>query len=172
VLNAGRLEAGETYEQRISLRAADQTGAYKGRATAITDKLTVRSSQNTVDIVKPQLKLTMNGPEKEFVDRPLTYQMTVENVGDGPALETLVRMETPGNIERMTFAGQEMTQNGNEFAIGRLDPGESRDLSVTFNLSEPREITTKATAAAYCADEPRQQVATLVAPPYGLRSLT
>jgi hypothetical protein len=111
------LEAGETYEQRISLRAADQTGAYKGRATAITDKLTVRSSQNTVDIVKPQLKLTMNGPEKEFVDRPLTYQMTVENVGDGPALETLVRMETPGNIERMTFAGQEMTQNGNEFAI-------------------------------------------------------
>jgi uncharacterized repeat protein (TIGR01451 family) len=163
-VTADPLEAGETYEQRIPLRIADQqTGRYEGAATAKTGDLTARSSKSTIQIVQPKLDLTLSGPQREFLDRPLTYHVHVENTGDGPALDTQVAMQIPDDAERLTFSGSNVQREGETFLLGRIDPGESRDFSFTFNMSEPTDLSAQATAQALCAEAAQAQMNTQIA---------
>lgn len=163
-ITADPLAAGQQYEQQIPLRIKDQqTGRYQGAATAKTGDLTARSSQSSVQIVKPKLELTLNGPQREFLDRPLTYHVHVENTGDGPARDTKVAVQMPDNAERITFSGPNIQRDGNAFSLGRLTPGESRDFSFTFNMTEPAKLSTQATAQAYCAEAAQAQMTTQIA---------
>jgi uncharacterized repeat protein (TIGR01451 family) len=158
------LEAGEKYEQQIPVRIVEQqTAHYQGAATATTGDLTARSSQSTVQIVQPKLNLTLNGPQREFLDRPITYNVHVENSGDGPARDTQVMVQMPDNAERITFSGADVEYEDNAFLLGDLKAGESRDFSITFNMAEPAELSTQAKAQAYCAEAVQGQVKTQIA---------
>jgi uncharacterized repeat protein (TIGR01451 family) len=158
------LGQGETYEQRIPLRvASQQTGRYEGSATAKTGELTARSSKDPVEIVQPELTMSVNGPQREFIDRPVTYNVQVENTGDGPAMDTRVAMQLPDSAERISVSGQNVQREGNAFILGRIDPGDSRQFSVTFNVTEPTQVAAQATAQAYCVQEQQAQIATQIA---------
>ena len=162
-ITADSLKAGEKYEQQIPVRIANQqTGSYQGVATATTGGLTARSSQSTIQIVQPKLDLALNGPQREFLDRSLTYNVHVENSGDGPAVDARVVMQLPENAERVTFSGSGVEHDGEAFQLGDLKPGESRDFSVTFNISEPAELSTQAMAEAYCAEAVQAQMNTQI----------
>lgn len=163
-LTVAPLEAGETYEQQIPLHvAAQQTGRYEGFATAKTGPLTARSPQDPIEIVNPELNLTVQGPQREFIDRAVTYHIRVENTGNGPALNTRVAMQLPDSAQRISVSGQDIQREGNEFIIGRIDPGASREFSVNFNVTEPTTISTQATAQAYCAQEQQAKMSTQIA---------
>jgi uncharacterized repeat protein (TIGR01451 family) len=163
-ITADPLDSGQQYEQTIPVDIVDQqTGRYQGSATATTGDLTARSSQSTVQIVQPKLELTLNGPQQEFLDRPITYHVHVENAGDGPALDTQVAMQMPDNAQRITYSGGDIQNEGNTFLLGRLNPGESRDFSITFNMGRPAEFATQATAQAFCAAAAQARINTQIA---------
>jgi len=163
-LTVAPLDAGETYTQRIPLRVtSQQTGRYEGAATAKTGELTARSSKAPIEIVKPDLKMTVNGPQREYIDRPITYNVQVENTGDGPAPNTRVVMQLPDSAERISVSGQNVQREDNAFMLGRIDPGASRQFSVTFNVIEPTKVSAQTTAQAYCAQEQQAQMTTQIA---------
>lgn len=153
------LEAGETAEQRVQLRA-EGTGQYSGRAIAAAQDLQVQSGKAQVAVYKAQLELAVNGPRREYINRPIRYEATVTNTSSVAALETVLAIEAAEGARNMTVTGGELDGDSEHVLIGRLEPGESRTIGVTFTGGGPGQLATQFTAGAYCAQETTQRFQT------------
>jgi len=90
VLEAGTLGAGETRRFSIKLRAV-KTGAYVGKALATSAAgLKAESEPTTTNVRQPALSITKSGPHRQYLGRPVAYEISVFNKGDGPAQNTIV----------------------------------------------------------------------------------
>ena len=158
-LTVEKLDGGETIERRVSINAADQA-RYQGRATATTGELEVNSESDSIRILKPELDVSIDGPQKDYLGRPIQYHVRVENTSDAPALDTVVTLNSGENLNNMTVSRQKMEREGNQFMIGRLEAGESKEFSVTFDAEQPGKITNRVVASAYCAAEKSQEITT------------
>ncbi|MFW5639858.1 MAG: PRC-barrel domain-containing protein [Thermodesulfobacteriota bacterium] len=158
-LTLDRLDSGETVERRVSINA-DEQARYEGRATASTDQLEVKSDTDSIVIMKPELDVSIDGPREDYLGRPIQYHVRVENTSDAPALDTVVTLNSGDNLNNMSVSRQKMERDGNQFMIGKLEAGESREFSVSFDAEEPGKVTNTVTAKAYCAEEKSQEIAT------------
>ncbi len=144
------LGSGQKVEKQVMIKAGEPT-EFSGRASATTGKLTVHSDRSGVRLVKPELALSMDGPMKEYLGRSLTYKIRLENTSDIPAFKTVVKLSLPQPIKNMTTSTQKVEMEGDQFDIGRLDGGESREFSVTYDATDIGKLTIEAAANAYCA---------------------
>lgn len=161
-LTVEKLEQGKSAESRVAI-SADSAARYEGRATATSGQMKAKSNSGSIVIMKPELDVSIDGPSEEFLGRPLQYHIRVENTSDAPALDTVVTMEAGTNLHNMSVSRQKMKREGNQFMIGELKAGESREFTVSFDAEEPGEITNSVTAKAYCAQEKSEKVTTKVA---------
>jgi uncharacterized repeat protein (TIGR01451 family) len=162
-MNVGRLQPGETWTDTARLdNPGEETGQFRNTAVAMTDELKVESNAQGVNFYCPKLDVSIDGPTKEYVDRPITYEVTVKNTSDVPALDTEVDFQRPQGVSQMTVSSQRIERSGNDFLIGRLEPNSQRSFSVTFDRTQPGEIASAVTANAYCADMVKDRVSTQV----------
>ena len=81
----GDLAEGQAKEVTVKL-AANQVGDFTSRAvTEGQDELRAQSNQTTTAVRQPKLTVKIAGPESEYVDERVTYQVTVKNEGEAPA---------------------------------------------------------------------------------------
>jgi uncharacterized repeat protein (TIGR01451 family) len=175
----GRLGPGE--QQRFSVNlAAQRTGELTLPAMAVTeDGMEVRAEappQPTI-IWAPNLDVQIQGPEMEFMERPIEYIAIIRNGGDGPALNTQLHLDFQGQA-RLVSASHPMRTGpgaqqrgpgrdgpmprGNIISLGDIPPGEGTEVRFILESREPGSIQVAALATALCAEQPAQRIVTEV----------
>ncbi len=82
------------------------------------------------NVLAPQLAVEKRGPEASYVGQDIEYQIRVTNTGSGPAYDVCLTEVLPQGCEMCP--GPDGAAPSANWAIGDLQPGESRD--VTFVL--------------------------------------
>jgi uncharacterized repeat protein (TIGR01451 family) len=147
----GELPAGETMERSVMLRA-EQPGEYTSFATLTSEASKVRSRKQPVRFLAPQLDIRVDAPSQEYVGRDVPVRVAVRNTSNVPAMETAIRINDLQALSRVSLSTQEAQMEGDVIEIGRLNPGETRELTVMFYADQPMEMSLNAAATAYCAD--------------------
>ncbi|MBN1361528.1 MAG: DUF11 domain-containing protein [Sedimentisphaerales bacterium] len=153
VLDAGTLASGESRRFSIKLRAT-RTGAYINKAIATSASGLKAESEATLTTVRqPTLVLTKSGPQRQFLGRSLTYEITVVNKGDGPARDTVVEdMIPPGVTSVEATSGAQFSGSKLIWQLGTLEPNVSKTVRVSYMPTKEGDVMATATATAYCAE--------------------
>ncbi|UCG47390.1 MAG: DUF11 domain-containing protein [Phycisphaerales bacterium] len=153
VLNAGTLNAGDSRQFEAELRAT-KTGSFTSKATASSKSgLSAESGQTTTIVGQPLLTISQTGPERQYLGRPVTYEITVTNKGDISAKNTVIECAIPSGVTSIkATAGAKLTGSSIVWEIGTLTPNGSRAVRVSYSPTQETTITNKATANAYCAE--------------------
>jgi uncharacterized repeat protein (TIGR01451 family) len=153
VLEAGTLAAGESRRFSIKLRAA-KVGTYINKATATSATgLQAESEATLTNVRQPVLTITKSGPRRQFLGRPVTYEMTVTNRGDGPAQNTMIEdIIPPGVTSIEATAGAQSSGSKLIWELGTLQPNTSKTVRVSYTPTREGELMATATASAYCAE--------------------
>ena len=116
---------------------ASKPGRYASMAVATWQGTRVESDMPATMVSKPVLAISGSGPEKEYMGRPLTYDITVTNSGDGIAKDTVVEAWLPesAKFESATESGQytHMSPGKVTWHLGQLAPDATKKVRVTFS---------------------------------------
>jgi uncharacterized repeat protein (TIGR01451 family) len=80
----GALRAGETRSMDLVL-TAQKAGKVINALTARADGNLQVQQQVEFEVIAPGLQVSVDGPEKRYLERPATYQVSVQNPGTAPA---------------------------------------------------------------------------------------
>jgi uncharacterized repeat protein (TIGR01451 family) len=163
VFEAGTLGAGQTREFTIDLRPT-RTGTYTSKAVAqSTTDLKAESFETTTVVSLPVLSISKTGPEKLYIGRPVTYEITVTNTSDVPARDAVVEDTIPeGMTSVKATAGAKLSASKLVWEIGTLAPKSSESLRISYVPTKPGALVNDATASAYCAEPVTASVRTYV----------
>lgn len=136
---------------------ASKCGKHASKAAAMSRGVgTAESNMTETAVRQPSLTINETCPAEQYIGRPLTYEITVTNEGDGIAKETVIEAMVPEGIrfKSATAEGRFMHSSpGMVFwNIGTLQPNSTRKVSMTFDFDGAGTFTSKAVAKAYCAD--------------------
>lgn len=151
-IDAGSLGAGESKTLSLNAKVA-KTGQYTNKATARADNgLTSESAPVSVTVRQPILAITKAGPEKQFIGRPITFEINVTNKGDAVARDLVVTDTLPAGakFESATDGGRAAAGKV-QWALGELAPGASKKMSVTLSGQTAGVLKNDVTAQARCA---------------------
>lgn len=153
VLDAGTLTAGESRRFSIKLRAT-RTGAYVSKAVATSASgLRAESEAAPITVRQPILTLVKSGPQRQFLGRPLTYEITVLNKGDGAARDTIIEDIIPPAVTSVeATSGAQFSGSKLIWQLGTLEPNVSKTVKVSYMPTREGDVMATATASAYCAE--------------------
>ena len=80
----GTLKPGESRQLQLPLRAV-RAGNVNNVLTAKAEANLRAEERTTLEVVAPQLDVTMEGPKRRFLERQATYTVSVSNPGTAPA---------------------------------------------------------------------------------------
>ena len=163
VLDAGTLAAGESRRFSIKLRA-NKTGAFVNKAVATSAAgLKAESEATLTNVRQPVLSITKSGPKRQYLGRPLTYEITVVNTGDGPARDTMIEDIVPPGVTAIeATAGAQSTGSKLVWELGTLEPNVSKTVRVSYTPAKEGDVMATATATAYCAETVTDSVRTSI----------
>lgn len=152
-LPAGDLGSGQSKEFNLTLKA-DRPGRYANVASAqAASGLTARTGEVATVVRQPVLEIAKRGPERVFVGRPATFEITVSNRGDAPAANTVIEDPVPTGATFVSATdGGRVVGNTVQWNLGSLAAGASRTVSVTMNVPGIGSIRNVASAKATCAN--------------------
>jgi uncharacterized repeat protein (TIGR01451 family) len=159
-IDVGTLEAGDTKTFPLVVEATS-TGEFTNRARVTSEDGLEREAVYTVTVREPRLEITKSGPTRDFIGAPLDYEITVTNVGDAAARDTVLTESMPRSAEFESAtvdgraAGDRVT-----WTLGTLNRGESRTVSVRMRVHNEGRFTNTATATAYCAEDVHSEATT------------
>lgn len=159
----GTLAPGESRDYIINTRAQD-TGMFRSKARVRADGgLRGESLATETIVVQPQLSISKDGPEKEYIGRKVTYTISVTNNGDAPATDTILEDKVPAGVTNIQ-ASHNGTVRGNSIVwdLGTIGIDRSKDVSISYIPSRTGSFTSKATAMAVCAEGVTASIATSI----------
>ncbi len=149
----GTLASGEskTYEVKAM---ASSTGTFKSAATATAGNgLEASADATTTVVVAPELAISSDCSETQYLGRNMTFNFNIENTGNGEAASTVASASIPaGSTLVRSSAGGQVQGNRVVWNFGTLAAGADRDFSITVKASDTGSYTSSATANADCAD--------------------
>ena len=163
VLDAGTLMAGQSQQFSAELRAT-KTGDYVSKATATsTMGLRAESATTTTAVTQPILAVLKTGPERQYIGRPVTYQITVTNKSDVAARNTVIEDMIPQGVNAVRgTSGAKLLGPKLVWEIGTLEPGTSETVKISFTPEKAGTLINSATASAYCTEAVTSTVRTVV----------
>jgi uncharacterized repeat protein (TIGR01451 family) len=163
IFEAGTLGPGQTREFTIDLRPT-RTGTYMSKAVAqSTMEQRAESFETTTVVSLPVLSISKTGPEKLYIGRPVTYEITVTNTSDVPARDAVVEDTIPeGMTSVKATAGAKLSASKLVWEMGTLAPKTSETLRISYVPTKPGALVNDATASAYCAEPVTASVRTFV----------
>ncbi len=149
----GTLAAGTARDISVVAKA-QQSGTYTNSAVALADgNIKVQSPAATTVVKQPKLSVTKTGPEVQYIDRNVTYEISVTNTGDWPAFNTLIEDEIPAGVSFVSAGqGGVLIQNKVMWKVARLNPGATAKTSVTYMPKNIGTVVDTVRASAVCAD--------------------
>ncbi|MBT3378412.1 MAG: DUF11 domain-containing protein [Lentisphaerae bacterium] len=151
VFPVGNLMPGQTQELSATAKAT-KTGKFaipvKGDAAG---GLTADAAPATVTVKEPKLTITKQAPKRLYLGRQMTYEITVKNVGDAPADNTVVTDTLPAGVNFISASDGGVHSVGTvKWALGALYPNKSKALTVTVSASGVGDLRNVAKAEAVC----------------------
>lgn len=150
--DAGTLEPGQSKRAHFNVKAATR-GNYPVRAIATGEGNLRAEAACTTVIRQPELMVTKTGPEKRYLGRPATFEITVMNRGDAPARDVMLTDVLPPGMV-LTQASDGPRHNGGELVwrLGTLNPDASKTVTVTVQCNESGVFRNDTVARAYCTE--------------------
>jgi uncharacterized repeat protein (TIGR01451 family) len=102
---------------------------------------------------QPIVSITKSCPDLRYLGRDVTFEITVTNRGDGPALNVVVRDTVTGGLQFLE-ADSKGVREGDVIVwhLGTLEAGQARTLKTTMRCNQIGKVTNSATVS-YCAEE-------------------
>jgi uncharacterized membrane protein len=97
-LEIGTLLSGQSRRFELVL-GAEQAGPIENVMTARADANLQVQASCEFEVIAPQLRVHVKGPEKRFLERPATYQVDVENPGTAPAKDVQLVTHLPKGLK-------------------------------------------------------------------------
>lgn len=150
--DVGILEPGQSKKFTAVLRAA-KAGTYTSKPTANSSAgYKVESTASTTAVRQPVLSVSKQGPERQYIGRSVTYEITVANMGDGVAKNTTVEDVIPPGVANITASeGGRVSGSKVTWQVGPIAPNHYKKVSVTYTVQAAGDYSSAATATAYCA---------------------
>jgi uncharacterized repeat protein (TIGR01451 family) len=161
-IDAGTLAEGESKEFTVTLKA-DKTGKYENTATASSSRGLKAEASSVTQVRQPILEIDKTGPEKRYLGRSVTYEITVANKGDAPANDLVIRDRLPAGVKFLSASGNGTAENRRvQWSLGTVEPGDSRKVSVTVMPESAKTISNTAIVSAECAEGVRASARTQI----------
>jgi uncharacterized repeat protein (TIGR01451 family) len=93
----GTLRAGETRELELVL-FAEKAGKTVNVLSARADGNLQVQQQVEFEVIAPELTVDVSGPERRYLERPATYEVSVENPGTAPAHDVQIITKLPKGL--------------------------------------------------------------------------
>lgn len=153
MFEVGTLVAGQSHQFSTLLRAT-RTGTYLNKAIASSASgLLAESAPTVTNVRQPKLRIVKTGPKRHYLSRPLAYEITVTNEGDGPAKNTIIEDTIPAGVTSIeATAGAKLSGSKLVWELGTLVPNASRKMRVSYMPTRAGTLANSATASAYCAE--------------------
>jgi len=163
VFDVGTLAEGQSQQFSAELRAT-KTGKYFSKAVASSTSAPTAESEETMTTVGlPVLTIMNNGPNWQYIGRPITYEITVANKSDVPAKNTVIEDSIPeGATSVEASKGAKLSGSKLVWELGTLAPDTSKKVHVTYTPTEAGMLTNSAIATAYCSEPVSALVRTTV----------
>jgi len=133
---------------------AMRIGKFTNTANARADgNLTAKSGEIWTTVTKPVLSLEKTGTKQTYMGRPITYDMTLRNTGNGEARDVVVTESIPAGTKFLQ-ASEGGRQDGSvvRWNLGSMAPGATRSFSLKVSSEDSAKVRSTTTANAYCAD--------------------
>jgi uncharacterized repeat protein (TIGR01451 family) len=163
VFDVGTLTEGQSQQFSAELRA-NKTGKYFSKAVASSTSAPTAESEETMTTVGlPVLAIMNNGPERQYIGRTLTYEITVTNKSNVPAKNTVIEDNIPeGSTSIEASQGAKLSGLKLVWELGTLEPGTSKKVHVSYTPNKAGTLTNGAIATAYCSEPVIAAVKTIV----------
>ncbi|MHC4072685.1 MAG: hypothetical protein ACYSWW_23210 [Planctomycetota bacterium] len=163
VFDAGTLMSGQSQQFSVELRAT-QIGEYISSAVATsTTGLRTESSATNTAVGQPILAIRKTGPERQYIGRPITYEITVTNKSDVSARNTVIEDIIPeGVVSVKGTAGAKLMGPKLVWELGTLEPDASKTVRLSLTPTAAGTVINSASASAYCAEAVTSTVRTSV----------
>lgn len=151
--DAGTLGADQSRQFTAELRAI-QTGTFTSSAVASsTTGLRVESAATTTSVGQPILTISKIGPERIYIGRPASYEITITNNSDVPAKNAILEDTIPDGVTGVkATAGAKLSGLKLIWELGTLEPNASKNVRINYTPTRAGTLTNTATATAYCAE--------------------
>ncbi len=117
----GTLRPGESRRMELLL-TAEQAGKITNVMTARADANLQVEASCEFEVIAPELRLSVDGPKKRYLERPATYHVSVDNPGTASAKEVELITKLPRGLQFVSANN-----------MGEYDPGSH---SVHWSLAE------------------------------------
>lgn len=143
---------------------AQRAGRFENKATASgAGGITAASGVVATVVRQPILKIEKSCPNREFIGRPLNYEITVTNTGDGVARDAIIDDAIPSGLRFVSAdAGGRFVDGKVIWSLGDLDPKATRTVTMRLSTEEAGTYRNTATAQAYCATPVSDSCQTIV----------
>lgn len=156
----GSLDSGQSQRFVKEFKAA-KPGTYKIQAKATANGGLEDMDEASVVLKNCELQLSLDGPEKVYITKDATYNLTVKNVGNGVAKNAMVRLSTSPIVSFSSATGGGSVQGSDVvWNLGSLNPNESKSLSMTGIGQTKGVYNAQATASAYCCGDVSKSTST------------
>ena len=161
--DVGTLAAGQSRAFTTTLKAS-KIGSYVNKAVATSASGLKSESQTKTTVRQPVLAITKTGPDKRYIGRPVSYDITVTNKGNATAEKLVVEDMIPAGVGSISASdGGRLADGKVVWNLGNLAAGASRKVSVKFTPMKAGIVTDTAIASAICAEGVRASAKTSVA---------
>lgn len=96
--NVGDLKPNETRTINLTMTAI-RAGKFVNSLTATADPGLNAESRFDMEVVAPQLKMTVQGPTRRFLEREGSYKLAISNPGTASATHVAMRVQLPNGLE-------------------------------------------------------------------------
>lgn len=149
--DAGNLGAGQTRSFTANLKPT-KTGSFVNKASVAAEGgLAAESAPVTTTVRQPVLAITKTGPERVFIGRNATYEITVTNTGDAPAVGTTIEDTISGGSFVSASDGGAHSAGKVTWNLGTLAPKAVKKLTLALSCAGASgAMTNTAMARAAC----------------------
>lgn len=152
-IDVGSLPVGGHKTFSIDLKAT-RTGEFTNTACATADRNCYSQSSATVKVVGTELALMASAPADGYICTRIPYQISVTNKGDIPAKDVILVDCIDGKfkIEEVSDGGKVMKGNRVAWALGTMQPGETRTVCLFLSSTVEGVIGSTFEVTGRCVD--------------------
>lgn len=146
----GSLAPGETRRLELLL-TAEQAGRVKNTMTAKADAGLHVEASCEFEVVAPDLHVTVEGPDRRFLERPATYQVSIENPGTAPAKDVQLVTHLPKGLQFVSannLGEYDAAQHSVYWSLAELPANERGTVELVALPVEPGQHTLQVSTKA------------------------
>ncbi len=153
----GTLKPGETRELELGLTASE-AGDITNVIAAHAEANLEAEAKTEIEVVAPQLQVSMNGPKRRYLERNATHNISVTNPGTASAKDIELAAALPKElkfVEANNGGVYDAATHSVYWSLEELPPQETGTVKLTTLPQQPGEarLTIKSTAQAGLKDQ-------------------